>query len=237
MTTPTQPLGHAAPAVAAATLEAPPVPVPLMTATQKQRDDVARVARALRAQPREDGNVDEEEPEEDDEELDPARMGQPDPTQPVLVAGPPSPADVAAEFGVPEWFKMPGNGFPADVESGTTVIFVRFPVWLTGVAKRGERQCAQRPLTPKLERYARGKIGGTNGLDLAEEYTKASLCIIDGVQAEHFRAGEGSGNHFWAEIGPKAREVLIINFNKLHRMSTSERANFLASCVTARTVG
>jgi hypothetical protein len=222
-----------------------------MSDTPKKRADLDYVKNALRAgqEGREDAALaaaigeDEEEEEELDEERArdalPERDLGPDgrPFQPAPVD---RKTDVAAqklEFGVPEWFRMPENGFPADVTPGTVVTFLKFPVWVTGNAKQGERQCAARPLTTKLERFARAKAANGNGYDLVEEYTKAMLCVIDGTQADFFRGRAGSVNHFWAEIGPKARELLIAIYNKSHRLSAEERTLFLESCVTTRTVG
>jgi hypothetical protein len=59
---------------------------------------------------------------------------------------------------------------------------------------------------------------------------------VDGSRADFFAKGGGSVNHFWAEIGPKARELLIIVHNKLNRLDQKEREAFLASCVAVRTV-
>ena len=222
------------------TLEAPKPVAPLMQATPKQRADLARVSDMLReGQPRGDG--DDEEEEENEE-------GSPDSSPPAQPEIPSTPAVLPAaasenapqRFGHPDWFKMPSNGLPGDVEPGSTVIFVRFPVWMTGSPTRGERQCAVRPLTPKLERWARAKVptgDKTSGYDLAEEYAKAMLCVVDGSRAELFKAGPGSVNHFWSEIGPKCREMLLVQFNRLHRLSTAERKSFLDDCVSVRTVG
>ena len=206
------------------TLEAPAAPAPLMNKTPKQRADLKKLGDLLRAdQP---GEV--PEPEEDFDEPE---------EQPVT---PQEGGEKATEqFGLPEWFKMPPNGFPGDVEPGTPVIFLRFPTWVTDKPKLGERQCAVRPMTPKLERFARSKVSGesrTLGNDLAEEYAKAMICVVDGHQANLFAAGPGSINHFWADVGPKGRELLLIQFNKLHRLSTEDRTNFLANCVALRIV-
>ena len=204
----------------------PKPPAPPMTDTPKKRADLAYVAEALRAtQPGADEPEDDEDEETEDAPQEAAQAGAGAPASP--------PAD---EDGPPPWFHMPKQGFPPDVEPGTTVIFCRFPVWVTGAPAKGERQCAIRPLTAKLEKLAQAK-GKGDGYVLAAEYAKAMLCVVDGQPAEQFRAGPGSVNHFWNEIGPKGREALLIQFNKLHRFSSSERDDFLANCVAVRTVG
>ena len=208
-----------------------------MTRTPKQRRDVQEVARMLRES--REASAESDTGVEADYEDENADVVEPEQEAPPQIAQPSTEAQKSIdEFGPPEWFKMPADGLPPDVQPGTTVIFVRFPVSITGDPKRGERQCACRPLTTKLERFARAKTMGAekNGYDLAEEYTKAMVCVVDGSRADFFAKGGGSVNHFWAEIGPKARELLIIVHNKLNRLDQKEREAFLASCVAVRTV-
>lgn len=204
------------------TLEPPALPAPLMSDTPKKRQDLAEVGRMLR-----EGQERGEEDPDDEEDLP-----QPDPPAPVAGAQP-----ALDSFGAPEWFNMPKGGLPEDVAPGTTVVFMRFPVWITGNPQKGERQCAVRPLTVKLEKFARAKAKNGESYDLAEEYARAAICVVDGVRPELFKAGLGSVNHFWDEVGPKARELLLFHFNKLNRLSTKERDDFLSSCVAVRTAG
>jgi hypothetical protein len=212
-----------------------------MTDTPKKRADLQYVKDALRAgqEGRAEAELLASLADEGEEEEGDTPPEEPDalPAQSPVDRRSPDPEAQRHEFGVPDWFRMPENGFPADVSPGTVVMFIRFPVWVTGNAKLGERQCAARPLTTKLERFARAKASNGNGYDLVEEYTKAMLCVIDGAQADFFRGRAGSVNHFWAEIGPKARDLLIAVFNKSHRLAAEERTLFLQSCVTTRTVG
>ena len=206
------------------TLEAPPKPAPLMSDTPKKRADLEHLQHMLR-EDQGPTNLPEDEEEEDDEDGSTEPPKEPEPV-----------TDASLEFGPPEWFRMPAAGLPPDVEPGTTVIFVRLPVWITGSPKRGERQCALRPLNLKLERLAQQKAkNGTNN-DLVDEYCKGMICVVDGAQAQQFRAGEGSVNHFWNEIGPKGREVIRIHYVQLCMLTKKDRENFLGSCVAVRTV-
>jgi len=207
------------------TLEAPEAPAPPMTRTQKQRDDLAYVMSALRGEQR----------ERDDEAGEPAPEDIND--EPAVAAPRPTIIDAPADdgIGVPDWFRMNGP-FPADVQPGTTVIFLRFPVALTGDPKRGERQCAARPLTVALEKFARSRAQDGDAYTLTIELTKAMICVADGAPANHFAKGPGSVNHFWQEIGPKCRDLLIGMFSKLNRVDAKERADFLSNCVAVRTV-
>ena len=217
-------------APATTTLEAPEKPPLPMTRTPKQRADVKKVAEMLRgqrAEAAENAAIDAASEEEDETEVDPD-----DPAD-----APQEPTKEGLnEFGPPDWFHMPLDGLPGDVKPGTTVIFLRFPVWVTGDPQKGERQCACRPLTVKGEQYARSRAFGKTNFELVEEYTKAMICVVDGRRASFFEKGEGNVSHFWAEIGPKARDMLMVVHTRLNRMNEKERASFLGSCMTARTV-
>lgn len=224
---------------ASPTLEAPARPLSpheRMQATPEKKASLEYVTQALRSTQEGRDDVEANAALEDDDGVEAeGEDGSQEEEPPPLAQH--EKKEVDQGFGIPEWFKMPSNGFPSDVMPGTTVFFVRFPVSVTGNAKRGERQCACRPLTVKAERFARSKPGSSSGFDLVEEYAKAMLCVIDGSQANFFARGDSSVNHFWSEIGPKARDMLIGIFNKSHRLSAEERTDFLANCVTARTVG
>jgi hypothetical protein len=217
-------------------LEAPPLPAAPMTDTPKKRRDLAYVQQALRANARAeqgeqgDDGVDDEVPEPGEEDVE----------------TPPSVAQAAANgvqnpatgFGPPEWFKMPPGGLPADIEPGSAVGFMKFPVWVTGAPQKGERQCALRPLTPALERFARQATkGDKTGYETTANLAKMMICVVDGALPELFKAGHASVNHFWAEIGPKARQAIVTFYLQTHQFTQAERDRFLADCLAVRTVG
>jgi hypothetical protein len=204
----------------APSLEAPSTPDQLMHATPTKRGDLSEVARMLRAsQPGQD--EDDAEDEIPPEEL-------------VTMERPP---EEQTSFGAPEWFHLPAQGLPADVEPGTVLVFMRFPPWLTGNPRKPERQCALRPLTPKLERFARQRAtGDKTGYETTVELAKMMICVVDGQWPELFRAGPGSVNHFWTEIGPKARQIIVNEYVRTHQLTKKEREDFLSDCIATRTV-
>ncbi len=142
------------------------------------------------------------------------------------------------EHGAPEWFRMPSGGLPGDIDPGSAIIFLRFPVWITNKPKKGERQCALRDLTPKLEDFAYSKVTGRrSSLSISDELAKASICVIDGNHVDFFGGAAGSANHFWADIGPRGRELIRMMWIKTHRCSDEERKRFLEECRAIRSVG
>ena len=139
------------------------------------------------------------------------------------------------EHGAPDWFRMPPGGLPGDIDPGSAVIFLRFPVWITNLPRKGERQCALRDLTPKLEDYAYSRATGRrSSLSISDELAKASICVVDGSHVDFFGGGSGSVNHFWSEIGPRGRELIRMMWIKTHRCSDEERKRFLEECRAIR---
>jgi hypothetical protein len=229
-------------------LEAPVLPAAPMTATTKQRRDLEYVKNALRAsQPRGEGDeeAEDEELESDDETLltDAGQLGartEPEPTSPAGGTKEPGKQDpyAANGFGAPDWFKLPPGGLPADIAPGSILGFMRFPVWITNNPQKGERQCALRALSPVLEKFGRNAAkGSASGYETVASLAKMMICVVDGSLPELFKAGPGSVNHFWAEIGPKARDAVVTYYVRTHQFTEKERDAFLASCLTVRTVG
>ncbi len=99
----------------------------------------------------------------------------------------------------------------------------------------GERTCVTWGLTVAEERLAKQAMRG-DGTRSYEEMTKRMIRCMDGVKADWSgKGGKGNVNHFWEEIGPKARTFLINGYLQTHTPSPQETADFFLNCTTYRT--
>jgi hypothetical protein len=208
--------------------------VPRMSMTEKQRQDIARVASQLRAE-RDGGEGLEVPPDPQD-----GPQGPPGPAvvpSGAPVAAAPTPEERAA-LGVPDWFRWPqGYEIPED-RRGTPATFIRLPTWLTNRPSLGERQCMLLILTPAESTLARARVPNKDRYQTVAELSKQMIRVVDGHVAEFFRANvPGDVHRFWKEIGPKAQDAIENVYVKMHAMNEEERTNFLASCIETRTVG
>ena len=46
--------------------------------------------------------------------------------------------------------------------------------------------------------------------------------------------GPGSVDHFWREIGPKGRQMVVVVYIRTHQMADSEMNDFFANCAAVR---
>lgn len=161
-------------------------------------------------------DVVEEEPEDDAGEEEPAE-------------------DMGPKDGIPSWATLPeGLKMP---RPGVQVAFLRVPAKWTTDPGRGDRWCVCWPIGELEERLAYQRARG-DAVRSVTEMAKASIRVVDGYKADWTGKpnAKGSVSEFWANIGPKGRQLVRNYYVRTHTVSEEEVLDFFSKHFAVLTV-
>jgi hypothetical protein len=126
---------------------------------------------------------------------------------------------------------------PADLEvpAGRTLVVMRFRTEWTDRKDKGDRTCVLWNLSVGDEKLANQR-GGDNVFVNTMEMAKQMVRAIDGLRVDFTgKVPAAQLDPWWDEIGKKCRGLIINHFIRAHSLTTSEKMDFLAVCLVART--
>jgi hypothetical protein len=135
---------------------------------------------------------------------------------------------------LPAWAAM---AIPADMEvpPGRTLAIMRFRTEWTDRADKGDRTCVLWNLSVGDEKLANQR-GGDNVFTNTMEMAKQMVRAIDGLRVDYTgKVPAAQLDPWWDDIGKKCRGMIINHFIRAHSLTTSEKMDFLAVCLVART--
>ena len=142
--------------------------------------------------------------------------------------------DASGERPMPEWATLPAN--LKKPKKGTRIAFMRIPASWTPDPAKGDRWCACWPITELEERLAYARSRGDQMRSVAE-LAKQSIRVVDGYRADWTAQNKpGDVPLFWAQIGPKGRQVIRNYYVRTHMVTDDEIVDFFAKHFVDMTV-